>query len=201
MFKLGKSEFKIKEADLHAVFITWDDEEDIQLVWGIDIEAEEGQLILEEDEEEWEETVRPSLYHENGFRIDHVHSWKELEGVILEWDERENDNGEDAGFVSTFDSEAIVEGKIEFLKRNGNKYLVRWSGMVEDETPFEFEGELDFSGIIVDSASISNQEELRAALEPFIDMEEFECVPESGYVKDNGERHNRWTCVPKDAEK
>ncbi len=32
MFKLGKSEFKVKKADLHASFTTWDDEE-IEFVW------------------------------------------------------------------------------------------------------------------------------------------------------------------------
>ncbi len=146
-----------------------------------------------------EDTVSPSLYHENGFRIDDVHSWKELEGVILEWEDRENDNGEDAGYVFAFYHEAITEGKIEFLKRNGNKYLVRWTGMAEDEIPFEFEGELKFSGILVDSASISNQEELKSAMMQFIDMEEFTCVSESSYGKEDGERHNTWRLVPKDA--
>ena len=192
MFKLGESEFEIKEADLTAAFRTCDDEEDTEFVWVIYIKMEEG--TLDEDEE----TVSPCLYHENGFRIEDVHSWKELEGVTLEWDEEENDNGEDAGYIQTFDTEIITEGRIEFLKRNGRKYLVKWSGVTEYETPFEFEGELDFSGILVDSASIPNQEELEAAMTPFIDMEEFECVPESGYDKDDGERHYRWTCVPKD---
>lgn len=63
--------------------------------------------------------------------------------------------------------------------------------MVADETPFEFEGELDFIGILVDSASISNQEKLKVTMMQFIDMEEFTCVPESSYDKDDGERHNR----------
>lgn len=202
MFKLGKSEFKIKSADLHASYTTWDDEE-IEFVWHIDVEMEEGKLIFDDEENEgeddYEDIVSPSLYHQNGFRVD-VHSWKELEGVILEWEDRENDNGEDAGYVYTFYHEAITEGKIEFLKRNGNKYLVRWSGMVEDEISFEFEGELDFSGILVDSASISNQEELKSAMMQYIDMEEFECVSESGYDKEDGERHNTWRCVPKDVK-
>jgi len=207
MLKLGKTEFKVKKADLSAAFRTWDDEEDTEFVWCIDIELEEGQLIFDDEEyegeddyeDDYEETVSPSLYHDNGFRIDNVHSWKELEGVILEWEDRENDNGEDAGYIYTFEHDAITEGKIEFLKRNGNKYLVRWSGMVEDEIPFEFEGELDFTGIEVDSASISNKEELKSAMMQFIDMEEFKCVLESGYNKDDGERHNIWRFVPKDA--
>ena len=198
MFKLGNSEFEIEKAELIAAFETWDDEEDTSLTWGINIEMAEGPLILddEEDEEDEGETVSPSLYHDNGFRIDQAHSWKELEGVVLEWEEEENDNGEDAGFISTFDSEAITEGKIEFLKRNGDKYLVRWSGVTEYEIPFEFEGELDFTGIVVDSASISNQEELKSAMTPFIDVDEFECVLEEHY---DGERHYRWNCMPKDA--
>ena len=201
MFKLGNSEFEIEKAELIAAFETWDDEEDTSLTWGINIEMAEGPLILddEEGEEDEGETVSPSLYHDNGFRIDQAHSWKELEGIVLEWAEEENDNGEDAGFISTFDSEAITEGKIEFLKRNGNKYLVRWSGVTEYETPFEFEGELDFTGIVVDSASISNQEELKSAMTPFIDVDEFECVLEEHYDKEDGERHYRWNCMPKDA--
>lgn len=208
MLKLGKTEFKVKKADLSAAFRTWDDEEDTEFVWCINIEMEEGQLIFDDEEyegeddfeDDYEDTVSPSLYHDNGFRIDNVHSWKELEGVILEWKDRENDNGEDAGYIYTFEHDAITEGKIEFLKRNGNKYLVRWSGMVEDEIPFEFEGELDFTGIEVDSASIPNKEELKSAMMQFIDMEEFKCVLESGYNKDDGERHNRWRFVPKDAD-
>ncbi len=202
MFKLGKSEFKVKKADLRASFTTWDDEEDTEFVWYIDVEMEEGKLTFDDEENEGEdddeETVSPSLYHNNGFRIDGVHSWKELEGVILEWEEEENDYGE-AGYVDTFDMEAITEGRIEFLKRNGNKYLVRWTGVVEDEIPFEFEGELNFTGISADSASISNQEELKSAMMQFIDMEEFKCVLESGYDKEDGERHNTWEFAPKDA--
>ncbi len=33
MFKFGKSEFKIKSADLSASFTTYDDEEDTEFVW------------------------------------------------------------------------------------------------------------------------------------------------------------------------
>lgn len=206
MFKLGKTEFKIKSADLSASFTTWDDEE-TEFVWHIDVEMEEGKLIFDDEENEgeddfeddYEDTVSPILYHDNGFQIDNVHSWKELEGVILEWEDRENDNGEDAGCIYTFEHDAITEGKIEFLKRNGIKYLVRWSGMVEDEIPFEFEGELNFTGISADSASISNQVELKSAMMQFIDMEEFKCVSESGYDKEDGERHNTWRLVQKDA--
>ena len=197
MFKLGESEFEVETAELYAVFQTWDDEADTSLVWCINIDMEEGTLAPEDEEDEEEETVSPNLYHENGFRIEQAHSWKELEGVVLEWEEEENDNGEDAGFIHTFDTEMITEGKIEFLERNGDKYLARWSGVTEYETPFEFEGELEFTGILADSASISNQEELKSALAPFIDIDEFECVPEENYDKDDGERHYRWKCVLK----
>ncbi len=195
MFKFGGSEFKVENAELYAVFTTYDDEEDTGLVWCIDIDMEEGTL-----EEEEEETVSPNLYHENGFRIDDVHSWKELAGVTLEWEEEENDYGEYAGYIHTFDNEAIIEGKIEFLNRNGSKYLVRWSGITEYETPFEFEGELNFTGIFADSASVSELEELKSIMMEFIDMDEFECVPESGYDKDNGEHHSRWTFIPKNVK-
>ena len=197
MFKLGESEFEVETAELYAVFQTWDDEADTSLVWCINIDMEEGTLAPEDEDDEDEETVSPNLYHENGFRIEQAHSWKELEGVVLEWEEEENDNGEDAGFIHAFDTEMITEGKIEFLERNGDKYLARWSGVTEYETPFEFEGELKFTGILADGASISNQEELKSALAPFIDMDEFECVPEESYDKDDGERHYRWKCVLK----
>lgn len=192
MLKYGETELDVKYADLHAVFTTYDDEEDTCLVWCIDIETEEGTL------EEEEEPVSVNLYHENGFRIDDIQSWKDLEGVVLEWEEEENDYGEDAGFIRTFDSEVITEGKIEFLERNGRKYLVRWSGVTEYETTFEFEGELDFTGILAESASIPDVEGLKSKMTEFIDMDEFECVPEEGYDKDNGEHHNRWTFIPKD---
>ena len=186
MFKLGESEFEVETAELYAVFQTWDDEEDTSLVWCINIDMEEGTLAPEDEEDEDEETVSPNLYHENGFRIEQAHSWKELEGVVLEWEEEENDNGEDAGFIHTFDTEMITEGKIEFLERNGDKYLMRWSGVTEYETPFEFEGELEFTGILADSASISNQEELKSALAPFIDMDEFvlPMLPPGGSIED-----------------
>ncbi len=69
--------------------------------------------------------------------------------------------------------------------------------MMED-VPFEFEGELNFSGISADSASISNLEELKSAMMEFIDIDEFKCVSESSYDKDDGEKHNVWSFVPKD---
>lgn len=196
MFKLGKSEFDVKEAVLSAAFTTWDDEEDTEFLWHIDIEMEKGILIFD-DEDDYEETACPMLYHNNGFCVD-VRSWKELEGVTLEWEEEENDDGYDAGGIFAFYHESITEGKIEFLKRNGNKFLVRWSGMMEEEVPFEFEGELEFSRIHADSASLSNLEELKSAMAEFIDMDEFECVSESSYDKDDGERHNIWSFTPKD---
>ncbi len=64
MFKLGKSEFKIKSADLHAAFTTWDDEE-IEFVWHIDVEMEEGRLIFddEENEDDYEDIVSPSVLY------------------------------------------------------------------------------------------------------------------------------------------
>ncbi len=186
MFKLGKSEFKVEEAVLSASFVIWDDAEDTEFVWCLEMDMEEGELVIDE-EDEYSEELSPRLYHENGFRID-VQSWKELEGVALEWEEEENDNGEDAGFIYMGYHAAITQGKIEFLKRNGDKFLVRWSGMAEDEVPFEFEGEVHFRGILAD-CMIEDLKELESNLMEFTDMEGFECVKQSSYDNSNGKRY------------
>lgn len=217
MFRLGKLEFEVESASFHGGF------EDAaisrrmtsggaaNLHWFIDIDLKEGDFVYELSEEELAglqegeeyiyESVLPRLYHNNGFTLDAA-SWKELEGIILKWDSPYNEKGEEAGSLYVFEHEDVTKGTIEFLRREGRKYYIRWSGTANvfwnDEygadVPFVFEGEVDFGGIIACCDEISSLEELIPAMQQFVNMDEFECVEKERYGK------GRWKFMPKNID-
>lgn len=220
MFKLETSEFEIENAKLYGAFTIYDGE--AEFVWALGIDMKEGKYIdseteeepddldeeeLDESEEEEDEDdddddddffdyVTPSLYHNNGFSLD-VRSWKEIEGITLDWDSEYNDDDEEAGYLYVFYHEPLTEGKIEFLERRGDKFLVRWAGAVED-LPFVFEGEVTFTGITADCSGISTLEELKSAMKNYIDVDEYDCASYESYDNTeapDGKRH-KWQLVP-----
>lgn len=167
-------------------------------MWYIDINMESGKFItklneeeLEEGEEPFYETVIPCLYHNNGFSIC-TNSWKDIEKIVLNWDSEYNENDEEAGNLYVFEHEEITKGKIEFLERRGNNFLIRWTGTANvywnDEygadVPFAFEGEVAFEGINAHCITISTLDELKPAMMEFINLDEFDCIAEES--RNNG---------------
>lgn len=69
-----------------------------------------------------------------------------------------NEKGEEAGSLYVFEHEDVIKGTIEFLRREGRKYYIRWSGTANvfwnDEygadVPFAFEEERTPMNIIFD---------------------------------------------------
>ena len=217
MFKLGNSEFEVKGASFYASFS--DDKMNVRMqcepkndfTWHIDIHMEYGPLITklkqddeyddEYDDDEYEE-VLPRLYHNNGFSLN-VHSWKVVEGMSKTWEEEYNEEEEEAGFLYVFEHENVTSGTIEFLKREGSRFLVKWTGTAnvywDDEygadVPFEFEDWIPFEGIFAGCDRISNRKELEETMAEFIDISEFECVLEKNHKIEGGISYD-WKYVP-----
>ncbi|MDE6620861.1 MAG: hypothetical protein K2K74_10320 [Lachnospiraceae bacterium] len=219
MFRLGKLEFEVEYATVCASYAepklnqragSMKAEETFD--WTIDIDMKAGDFVyelsdeeleeLDEDEEPFYESVSPRLYHNNGFVLN-ISSWKELEGQTLAWESEYNANGEEAGFLYVFEHEAVTKGKIEFLERRGNVFLVRWSGMANvywndeygEDVPFLFEGEVRFTGIGAYSDVERTEEEVRTAMQKYINMDELVCESEDSH-KIIGGRSYRWKYVP-----
>jgi len=215
MFKLGNSEFEIEKGSFHAYFADDKMNRRMQcepknwLSWHIDIQMESGPLVTElkndEEEEDYEE-VSPYLYHNNGFSLD-VRSWKSVEGISKIWEEPYNEDEEEAGTLCVFGHEDVTSGKIEFLKRKGSVFSVRWSGTANvywdeeygENVPFEFEGELLFEGVYAGCDRLSNQKELEDAMAEFIDISEFECVSKEHHKISGGISYS-WRYAPRDRE-
>ncbi|MDE7415983.1 MAG: hypothetical protein K2N44_06685 [Lachnospiraceae bacterium] len=219
MFRLGKLEFEVESATVWATYMepkvnqragSMKAEETFD--WAIDIFMKEGDFVcelseeeleeLDEDEEPFYESVSPRLYHNNGFVLN-ISSWKELEGQTLVWESEYNANDEEAGFLYVFEHEAVTKGKIEFLERRGNVFLVRWSGTANvywndeygEDVPFAFEGEVRFTGIRACSDVELTEEEVRTAMHKYINMNEFECESQDSH-KIIGGKSYRWKYVP-----
>ncbi len=220
MFRLGKLEFKVKEggASLRGGFYDGAMSERMQLLpvpqmnWYIDIDLERGDFIyeltpedledLEEGEEYIYESVAPRLYHNNGFELD-ITSWKDIEGITLNWDSECNEKGEEAGYLYVFEHEDVTKGKIEFLKRNGTQFFVRWSGTANvywneeygADVPFLFEGEVNFDGISAHCDKIKTMDELVPVLQQFVNLDEYKCVSQDSYKIQKGTSYS-WRFIP-----
>lgn len=219
MFRLGKLEFEVESATVRASYAepkfnqragSMKAEETFD--WTIDIHMKDGDFVyelseeeleeLDEDEEPFYESVSPRLYHNNGFVVN-ISSWKELEGQTLVWESEYNANDEEAGFLYVFEHEAVTKGKIEFLERRGNLFMVRWSGTANvywndeygEDVPFLFEGEVRFTGIGAGSDVELTEEEVRTAMQKYINMDEFVCESEDSHEIIGG-RSYRWKYVP-----
>lgn len=218
--RLGKLEFEVRGADIYAGYSepkvnqragSGVAEEDFR--WYIDINTEYGDFVYELDEEELEEldegeefiyeSVAPRLYHNNGFVLENVASWKELEGQTLAWESEYNEKGEEAGFLCVFEHEHVTRGVITILKRRGTNFRMRWTGTANvywndeygEDVPFLFEGEVRFTGILAGSDVELTEEEMRAAMQKYINMDEFVCESQESY-KIHGGRSYRWKYVP-----
>lgn len=224
MFKLGKLEFEVESADLSAAFSDagmrkfdhTDKEKKPKLVWFLEIDMEYGDFVTEsarqeaeeEGEEPFYESVPPRLYYNNGFRMD-VKSWKDLEGMSKTWESDCNEDGEEAGYLYVFEHEDVTSGKIEFLKREGDVFHVRWSGTANvfwddeygEDVPFEFEGDMKFSDLQASCIDVTDLDGVRAVLSEYIDMSEFEFESERTYEFHSGEEGiktvHRFKFVPK----
>lgn len=204
MFKLGKLEFAVESADLCAGFSDagmlefdhLDKEKKPKIMWVLEIDMEYGDFVTEsaqqeaeeEGEEPFYESVPPVLYHNNGFRMD-VKSWKDLEGMSKTWESDCNEDGEEAGSLYVFEHEDLTSGRIEFLKREGDVFRVRWSGTAnvfwddeyDTDVPFEFEGDVKFSGLQASCIDVTDLDGVKAVLSEYIDMSEFEFGSERTY--------------------
>lgn len=219
MFQLGKLEFGVKSANVYAGYCepvinqrAGSGNAVEEMTWHIDIDMERGKFVcelseedlaeLDEGEEPFYESVSPRLYHNNGFELN-ISSWKELEGLTLDWESEENENGEEAGTLYVFGHEEVTKGTIEFLERRGNIFLMRWSGTANvfwndeygEDVPFTFEGEVTFDGISAHSDVEYTEEEIRTAMKKFINMDEFVCEKEDSHEIIGG-RSYTWKYVP-----
>lgn len=199
--------------------------------WHLDINMQEGPLITQsknhekdydddyDDEDDYNsddseddyddedgyddyESVEPRLYHNNGFSLN-VRSWKSVEGMSKVWEEEYNEDEEEAGCLYIFGHDPVTSGKIEFLKRKGTEFLVKWTGTAnvywdeeyDTDVPFEFEGWISFGGILACCDRISDRSELEEAMKEFINVDEFECVSEESHEITGG-RSYRWKYKP-----
>lgn len=222
MFELGKLKFAVESAVLSGSFLDAAMSKRMQstgepeFCWHIEIGMKEGEFITEPDEEELEEleegeeiiyeSVSPSLYHNNGFKLD-IKSWKDIEGISLEWDSEYNENDEEAGYLYVFEHENVTKGTIKFLKRNKDRFLVSWKGTANvywndeygEDVPFSFEGEVKFKGISACCDSISTLDELKTAISDFIDIDEYKCESKETHKIESG-ISNRWNFVPENID-
>jgi hypothetical protein len=180
MFKIRNKEFNVQEAQINMCFYDKEfckrreENAEYKLLCFINVDMNDEWI----DEAWWS----PSLYHNNGIRLD-IGSWKELEGITLTWNSEINERGEEAGGLYVFEHEAVTSGKIEILERQENKFKIRWSGkgniFWDDEyggnVPFELECMADFKGICLCCEGI-NEEEIRAQLSKLINIDEFEMI-------------------------
>ncbi len=224
MFKLGKLEFAVESADLCAgfsdagmlVFDLLDKEKKPKIKWYLEIDMEYGDFVTEsaqqeaeeEGEEPFYESVPPVLYHNNGFRMD-VKSWKDLEGMSKTWESDCNKDGEEAGSLYVFEHEDVTSGKIEFLKREGNVFHVKWSGTAnvfwddeyDEDVPFEFEGDATFRALLASGVDATNLDDMKIELSKYINMDEFEFESEKTYPLHSGDEGkktvHRFNFVPK----
>ncbi len=194
MLKLGKFEYDVKYAEIYAGFLDAKASENNcgmgvnEFAWYIEIETDYVDFF--------DESTLISLYHNNGFGLP-IKSWKELEGVKLEWDSPFNEKEEEAGTLYVFEHEDVTSGTIEILEREGNKFRVRWEGKGNvywdeeygEDVPFLFEGIAEFTGINVCCGNINSYEELLNAMKEFINMDEFELSEDSDFSKK--EYHSR----------
>lgn len=208
MLKLGDLEFEVESADLSAAFseagMSIFDPPEIynypEFVWFLEIDTEEGDCFewipddSDEDEEPFYERAAPCLYHNNGFRMD-VKSWKALEGMSKTWASECNEAGEEAGCLYVFEHEDVTSGRIEFLKREGNVFRVRWSGTANifwndeygKDVPFNFEGDVTFSELLALCVDITDLDGVKEELSEYIDMNEFEFEAEEIYERSSSE--------------
>lgn len=219
-FRLGKLEFGVKDAEISAMYC-----EPIlnqragsgalaeDFAWYIDIGMEKGDFVYELDEEElaeldegeepFYESVSPRLYHNNGFGLEDVSSWKDLEGQTLVWEDECNEDGEEAGFLYVFEHEDVTKGTIEILERHGTNFQIRWSGTANvywneeygEDVPFVFEGEVRFTGILACSDVEFTEEEVRDAMQKYINMDEFVCESQTSHAIVGGMSY-RWKYIP-----
>ena len=147
--------------------------------------------------------MAPRLYHNNGFVIENISSWKELEGQKLVWESEYNERDEEAGFLCVFEHENVTKGTIEILERRGTSFLVRWAGTANvywddeygEDVPFSFEGEARFTGILACADVELTAEEMRAAIQKYINMSEFVFESQESYKTHIGKSY-RWEYVP-----
>lgn len=220
MFELGKLKFDVERATFGGSFMDaamskrMQSEGIEEFHWHIQIDMKEGEFVteideeeleyLEEDEEIFYESVSPSLYHNNGFKLD-IKSWKDIEGLSLKWDSQYNTNGEEAGTLYVFEHEYVTSGTMKFLERNGNKFKIQWTGTANvywndeygEDVPFSFEGEVEFSGVRAHCDEISTLDKLETSITKFINLDEYKFISEEAYKIQNGITYV-WEFSPKD---
>ncbi|MCI9033038.1 MAG: hypothetical protein HFJ08_03095 [Lachnospiraceae bacterium] len=219
MFQLGKLKFDVIGASVYAGYSEPKHNkragsciEEEEFSWYIDIGMAEGDFVYELSEEEQEEldegeepvyeSVSPRLYHNNGFALK-LSSWKDLEGQTLTWVSEYNDNEEEAGCLCVFEHEDVTKGKIEFLQRRGNIFFMRWSGTANvywndeygEDVPFLFEGEVIFKGILACADVEMTEEEIRTAMQKYINMDEFICISQESHEIIGGKSY-QWKYCP-----
>ncbi len=215
MFKLGKLSFDVENATFGGSFMDSGMSKRMQCTgqpefhWYIEIDMQEGDFVteshddeIEDDDEIFYESVSPRLYHNNGFKLD-IKSWKDVEGLSLKWDSQYNANGEEAGTLYVFEHEDVTSGTIEFLKRSGNKFLVRWTGNANvywndeygEDVPFSFEGEVEFSGVTAHCDDISTLDELQMVMAEFINLEDYKCISNDTHKIETGVSR-KWKFAP-----
>ena len=181
MFRLGRSEFEVTAAEIHGFFT-----EKQGLLWFLSVDTE-GELIFYDCENEKDHLwpLEPWLYHCNGIHLD-ISSWKELEGLDLQWDSEYDVKGDEAGVLYVLEHEDVTKCRIEFLERHGAVFSVRWTGTahvyVDDEygenVPFAFQGDMTFEGISVQSAL--PEQEVTEVLKRVTDLDGLVCTGSGG---------------------
>lgn len=215
MFKLRDSEFEVKSATFFGIFLDKEMNKRAgnkidasSFSWHLDVVMSDGRL---EDRTETEggtgistyKIVAPYLYHNNGFSLP-VRSWKDIEGLTRTWDAGNIEETEEAGTLYVFDHEAVTSGSIQILNRTDHGFFMRWSGTADmfqaepygEDVPFLFEGEVLFKGVSASCDGICTLEELKPAMDKFINSDEYECISEDCQVNESGRSH-RWRFAAK----
>ena len=144
---------------------------DARLFWRFELEGERADGV-----EMWE----PLASHENlHFPI---RRWVEVAGQVVEWSSAaDNESGEPNGSLYVVEHEAIFQGRLAFLERDGLRFRFSWVGICDvfwDEeygqnVQFSAEGWATFTEIVVRGNEKDTAESLRERLGEYLDTQDF----------------------------
>jgi hypothetical protein len=139
---------------------------DPRLVWMLHIHCDEH--LVDGD------SCKPFLCHES-LRFP-IRRWVDIAGQSVEWNSPWNDKlDEPNGVFDVFESGEVPTGRLRFLTRNTNRFMIEWEGVAEPfplcPEPFSLTAEAVFTELRVDGSGHDSEESLRQRLLQCIDAD------------------------------
>lgn len=182
MFKIKNKEFEIKYAYLDA-FV------DEQLVFGLQICADDNNLFDEND-----------LYFNSEILLKikpkEIKKWQDIAGKTIKWSDYPEDEKEPHALLYVFEHEEVTNAKIEFSNIDGKIFVkiealcdINYDDDFSDNLLLEIETEVDFYGI--SCGKDTTEEDCKNEIQPYLDMNNLK------YVKN---KHGISIMVPKETD-